>query len=59
MEDKEMEEYLMDILKGKDEVLSIINFEERGMFTDKKGIIIRMKDRSEFNVLIVKTLGSR
>ncbi len=37
-----------------DEIFNILSFEEAGILTNNKGIVVKMRDMSEFQVTIVK-----
>ena len=57
MDEKEFEENLEMSLLDSDEgnIRQITNFEDAGVLTSDKGLVVKMRDGSEFQVTIVRT----
>jgi hypothetical protein len=45
---------LWPILTGSDNISQVSSFADEGMLTNNKGLVIKLKDGSEFQVTIVK-----
>lgn len=59
MDEKRCEEWLKDVLDCDDneyteEVKSVYSFEDAGVLTRNKGIVLQMKDGSSFQITIVR-----
>ena len=45
---------LLPILTGSDNISEVRSFDDEGMLTSNKGLVIKLKDGSEFQLTIVK-----
>lgn len=59
MSTTDLQQYLMDVFDWSSnedgEITSMETFEERGLMTSNNGIVIKMRDGSEFQLQIVKS----
>ena len=55
MNERMFEEFMQEILADQDQIRSIMTFEEAGMLTNDKGLVVRTSDGSEFQITIVKS----
>ena len=55
MNQKIMEECISESLAQRDDVRSVMTFEETGMLTRNNGLVVRTSDGSEFQITIVKS----
>jgi hypothetical protein len=49
------EEFIQELLAGQDEIRSILTFDEAGMLTNDKGLVVRTSDGSEFQITIIQS----
>lgn len=50
----DMEQFLEDLLTESDDTYGVATFEEQGILTTDRGLIVTMKDLSVFQITIVK-----
>jgi hypothetical protein len=59
MNEQQLQDYLVEVLDwASDEdgmVKTIETFEDLGVMTNNKGLVIRMQDNSKFQIVIVKS----
>ncbi|MEN6386016.1 MAG: hypothetical protein ABFD79_12585 [Phycisphaerales bacterium] len=55
MNESNMEEFMQEILAQQDEIKSILTFDEAGMLTNDKGLVIRTSDGNEFQITIIQS----
>ncbi|MFC7443502.1 hypothetical protein [Laceyella putida] len=55
MNEKQLESLIHHVLLEEAEELHIQSFEDAGVFTSDKGLVINTKDELEFQITIVKT----
>jgi hypothetical protein len=55
MDEREMQDALREALEEADNVRRIETFEDAGVLTRNAGLVIRMRDGSEFQVTIVRS----
>lgn len=59
MNEQQIQEYLAEVLdwaKNEDgSIKSIDTFENLGVMTNNKGLVIRMQDGSKFQIVIIKS----
>ena len=59
MSTTDLQQYLMEVFDWSSnedgEITSMETFEERGLMTSNNGIVIKMRDDSEFQITIVKS----
>ena len=57
MNEIEMENMLSELLNddAEEEVRRVRTFEEEGLLTENRGLVLRMVDGSEFQITIVKS----
>jgi len=59
MNEQQMQEYLVEVLDWASNedgmVKTIETFEDLGVMTNNKGLVIRMQDNSKFQIVIVKS----
>lgn len=55
MNERNMEEFMQDLFIEQDDIRSILTFEEAGMLTNDKGLVIRTCDGSEFQITIIQS----
>ena len=53
---KDVQEILMTMLDDGDNVRRIDSFSEAGLLTRDKGVVVSMKDGSEFQISIIQSL---
>jgi len=53
--EQDIEELLIERLSEQDDAHSITTFEDAGVMTRNKGVVLRMEDGSEFQVTIVRS----
>jgi len=54
MNEQMFEEFMQEILGQQDEIKSILTFDEAGMLTNDKGLVVRTNDGSEFQITIIQ-----
>ncbi len=55
---RDMQELLMTMLDDADEVRRMDTFQDAGLLTRDNGVLISMKDGSEFQISIVQSAGA-
>ena len=55
MNETMFEEFMQETLADRDEIRSILTFDEAGMLTNDKGLVVRASDGSEFQITIVQS----
>jgi len=55
MNEQIFEGFLRELLGEQDEIRSIMTFEEAGLLTNDKGLVVRTSDGSEFQITIVQS----
>jgi len=55
MNEKMFEDFMQELLADQDEIRSILTFDEAGMLTRNKGLVVRTSDGSEFQITIVQS----
>jgi hypothetical protein len=55
MDEKQMQDFLEDVLLDSDEVDGIGTFRDEGVMTRNKGLVVKMSDGTEFQLTIVKS----
>lgn len=53
--EQDIEELLIERLSEQDDAHSITTFEDAGVMTRNKGVVLRMEDGSEFQITIVRS----
>lgn len=59
MTESQLESRLSDILLETEDCFDAQTFKETGVFTMNKGLVLRMKDGSEFQITIVRSARPR
>ena len=55
MNERMFEEFMQEILAEQDGIRSILTFDEAGMLTNDKGLVIRTGDGNEFQITIIQS----
>lgn len=55
MSEHDVSDQICEMLYGIDEITRICTFEEAGLMTNNKGLVIRYDDGTEFQVTVVQS----